>query len=362
MEKKIKVVIFGLGTEGKAHVEAFQKSPFVEQVYGSEPDPDFCKKRCGELGITPISLDEVMADPSIRLCSIAAPNQFHLPLAERSMKAGKAVLCEKPMGMDLTEARRMLEIYHSIPGAFLQIGFELHYSKLYMIAKKWIDDGLIGEVRDIQTRYFCPEFHRKNTWRSNTVSPAFLIGEKLSHYLDLQRWYMGAEPEKVYSICAPNVVNYFHHPDNHNIMTRFANGGVGVLTFLMNAPALEIAADTFQQLDQIKPHTGHYLQYFIVGTKGALETDIYRRTVQRWEYTDTPERLASNVVEIQSFELKDSHYWIHNSTDEAIRVSELVAKGLKPDYSPDDAFQSTKFCYAAERSIVEDKIIEFSSL
>ena len=134
MENKIKVVVFGLGTEGKAHVEAFQKSPFVEQVYGSEPDPDFCKKRCGELGITPISLDEVMADPSIRLCSIAAPNQFHLPLAERSMKAGKAVLCEKPMGMDLTEARRMLEIYHSIPGAKVHEKWNGHDLVEYSIA------------------------------------------------------------------------------------------------------------------------------------------------------------------------------------------------------------------------------------
>ena len=98
---KIDVAVLGLGGMGGTHVGAAKDSPYVNKIYGYEPDPERRTARAQELGIIPATLDEIMADPAIRFVSIAASNEAHVSLAEMALRAGKAVLCEKPMGNTL---------------------------------------------------------------------------------------------------------------------------------------------------------------------------------------------------------------------------------------------------------------------
>ena len=46
---------------------------------------------------------------------------------------------------------------------------------------------------------------------------------------------------------------------------------------------------------------GHALEYHICGTKGAIETDVFRRRIRRWEFTDSPSTLESRIVETRTF-------------------------------------------------------------
>ena len=55
------------------------------------------------------------------------------------------------MGMNLEEAQRIIDVKNET-GGFLQVGFELHYSKMYSTVKKWVDAGLIGDVVNVQCR------------------------------------------------------------------------------------------------------------------------------------------------------------------------------------------------------------------
>ena len=171
--EKIGVAVLGLGGMGSTHVGAAKESPYVSRVYGFEPEKERRIARANELGIVPATLEEIMADPAIRLVTIAASNDAHVPLAETALRAGKAVLCEKPMGNTLEEARHLIDVKNETKG-FLQIGFELHYSKMYRQVKEWIDAGLLGDIVNIQCRYYCREAHRRNTWRSNAAVVAAL--------------------------------------------------------------------------------------------------------------------------------------------------------------------------------------------
>ena len=148
---KIDVAVLGIGKMGETHAKAAKESAYVNQIYGYEPDPERCKKRAGEIGILPASLEDILNDPKIRFVSIAASNEAHVALAEAALKAGKAVLCEKPMGSTLEEAIRLIRVKRQTKG-FLQIGFELHYSQMYQQIKEWIDRGLIGYVVNVQCR------------------------------------------------------------------------------------------------------------------------------------------------------------------------------------------------------------------
>ncbi len=359
MSEQINVAVLGLGNMGATHVKAAVESPWVSNIIGYEPDEKRAQERGSELKIkTTSNLDEILNDSSISLIYIATPNPTHVDLTAKALRAGKAVLCEKPMGESLEEARKMIAVQQETNG-WLQLGFELHYSTLYKKVKDWINQGLIGDPVNTHCRYYCSEFHKKNTWRSN--SEGSLIGEKLSHYLDGQRWFIGSPVESVYSITAPKVVSYFNHPDNHQINIRFANGSISTLIFNMFMPETD-AVDPLLEVMEKQSDDGHYLQFHIFGTKGAIETDVFRRRIRRWKFTDGPEQLISEIAETIHFEKEDDLEWFHNVHGQNIRVSELVAKGLPPETSILDSYESMKLCFAAELSEKEHRIVKLSEI
>lgn len=359
MKESINVAVLGLGGMGGTHVRAAKASPYVDRIYGYEPDPKRAALRGRELGIEATSdLDSILNNPAIKLVYIAAINEVHTEQTEQALRAGKAVLCEKPMGIDLDEARKMLQAEKET-GNFLQIGFELHYSRIYMLAKQWIDDGLIGTPINCHCRYYASEFHSKNTWRSR--SKGTLIGEKLSHYIDLQRWFIGSPVEEVFSMHAPNVVDYFNHPDNHQINMRFENEAISTLNFVMYIAESDHRDPLLEMLEK-QSDDGHFLQFHIMGTKGAIETDVFRRRIRRWEFSDSPERIFSKIVETVTYKPEDDQEWIHNTHGQNVRVAELVAKGLPPDNPASDAFETMKAGFAAEISEREHRIVTMAEL
>lgn len=354
---QIDVAVLGLGSMGGHHVEVAKTSPYIRKVYGYEPNAELRNARSSELGIVPASLEAILVDPAIRLLYIASPNETHVSLAIAGLRAGKAVLCEKPMGTNLAEVSELVRVLRETNG-FLQIGFELRYSMLYQQAKAWIDEGLIGDVVNIQCRYYCCEFHGKESWRSQSAG-SFLIGEKLSHYLDLERWWLESSPVSVYSVSAPKVVPYFNHRDNHQMILEFPGGRVGTLNFIM------YIAETLERDPLIEPlakqsDDGHFLQYHICGTHGAIENDVFRRRIRRWKFSDTPEGLKSEIVETLCFPPEEDNTYFHNVRGQNLRVAELVAKGLAPEVSALDAFETMKVCFAAERSEEEGRIVKLS--
>jgi len=357
--KKIDVAVLGLGGMGHTHVGAAKASKYVKNIYGYEPDAGRAALRGKELGVKATSdLDSILNNPEIKLVYIAAINPVHAELTIKSLRAGKAVMCEKPMAENLKDAKEMIKVQKET-GNFLQIGFELHYSKIYMTAKEWIDKGLIGKVVNSHCRYYCSEFHSKNTWRSN--SKGTLIGEKLSHYIDLQRWFTGSPVKEVFSMTAPNVVDYFNHPDNHQISMRFKNGAISNLNFSMYIGESDHRDPLLEMLEK-QSDDGHFLQYHIFGTKGAIETDVFRRRIRRWEFTDGPEHLVSKIVEKITYAKSEDNEWIHNTHGQNIRIAELVAKGPPPENPASDSFETMRAGFAAEISEREQRIVKLSEL
>lgn len=356
----IGMAVLGLGSMGKTHVEAGKTSSHVDRVFGYEPDSVYAARRGQELEIeTTADLDSILENPKIHFVTIAANNEVHAELAIRAMRAGKAVLCEKPMGTSLEEAEKMLAVMRET-GAFLQIGFELRYSRMYLTVRKWIDEGFIGRPVNSHLRYYCSEFHKKGTWRSRG-SGSFLIGEKLSHYLDLQRWYLGMPVEEVYSMAAPNAVPYFNHPDNHQINMRFQGGGVSNLNFVMHLAETDMG-DPLQDVILKQSDDGHCLQTVVFGTHGAIEADVFRRRIRRWEFTDGPKQLSSRIVETITFPKEEDSIWFHNVHGQVLCVAERVAMGMPPENSAEDAYETMKLVFAAERSEQERHPIALSEI
>ncbi len=360
-EKAIEVAILGSGRMGQNVLQHLTSSPLVSGVTVYDPIPD---KMLQMKQVVPVreasTLKEVLDDPKIRLVFITASNDVHKELAIAALEAGKAVMCEKPMATSLGDATAMVETAERTRG-FLQIGFELRYSHLYVTVKDWIDRGLLGRVLNTQCTYCSSAWGRDDLWRVASQTSGGMFGEKLSHYVDLVRWWVGDSVEEVYSVSAPNIISYYEVHDNYHCTYRFKSGAVSSLTFMMG-PAASFKGDPLQNAVSQQTGDGHALRYIIYGEKGAAETDVFPRTIKRWKFGEDDYGQTSAWVDTQTWSPENDFAWFHNTHDQALDIVRRVAEGEPPGINPRDALETTRLCFAAELSAQERRPVRLEEL
>jgi len=344
---KMTVAVLGAGSNGAGKIPVLRTSPCVGEILAYDIRPE----RVAELrsrGIAATTdLGSILGNPAVRLAFVCSSNDAHKDLTVRALEAGKAVLCEKPMATCLADAQVMVETARRCRG-FLQIGFELRYSTLYVTVKEWIDRGLLGQVVNVYGTYLASAFP-KGTWKTTKAGTGGMYAEKLCHYVDLPRWWVGSSVVDVTSYSAPNIIPYYEIRDNYHTTCRFANGAVGHLTFIMGAAAT-FAGDTSRNVVSQQLGDGHALRYLVVGTRGAAETDVFTRTIKRWEFSDSEATQVSRWVETRTWTEEEDHAYFHNVRDEVLDVVRRVHEGREPMTPADDALETTRLCEAAERS------------
>ena len=190
-----------------------------------------------------------------------------------------------------------------------------------------------------------------------------MFGEKLSHYVDLPRWWVGVDvPVKdVFTACSPNVIPYYEVRDNYHTTYRFANGAIGHLTFMM-AVGATFQGDPLQDVVSQQQGDGHALQFLIEGTKGAASTDVFGRKLKRWEFGDSPQCMTSNWVEDLTWTPEEDQVYFHNTLDQTHDIVRRVVEGLPPTTSARDAYETTKLCFAAELSADSGDLVKLADL
>ena len=360
-DNAIEVAILGSGRMGQHVLQHLTAGPLVRGITAYDPVPE----RMEELKqIHPVKtaaqLKDVLDDPEIKLVFITASNNVHRELTVAALEAGKAVMCEKPMATSLRDATAMVEAAERTKG-FLQVGFELRYSHLYTTVKGWIDRGLLGRVLNTQCTYCSSAWGRNDLWRVASKTSGGMFGEKLSHYVDLVRWWIGDSVEEVYATCAPNIIPYYEVHDNYHCSYRFKGGAVSQLTFMMG-PAASFKGDPLQNAVSQQSGDGHVLRYMIYGEKGAAETDVFPRTVKRWEFGEDDYGQTSVWAENLTWDPDRDFAYFHNTHDQALDIVQRVAEGEPPSINPRDALETTRLCFAAELSATERRPVRLDEL
>lgn len=201
MENKIKVAVIGVGGIAQSHIYGYQHNPHVE-LYAF---CDICAARLKEMGetygITRLYTDEetmLRELPEIDAVSVCTWNSAHAPCTIAALKAGKHVLCEKPMATSAAEAREMLAAAKE-SGKLLMIGFVRRYGNDCAIVKDYIDQGFFGDI-----------YYTKATYLRRNGCPGGWFGDKAFsaggplidlgvHVIDLTRYLLGnPKPVSVY--------------------------------------------------------------------------------------------------------------------------------------------------------------------
>jgi len=359
----MKVAVLGAGGMGATVIEHLRGCAGVEQIVAHDVRKERLEKLRRKYGVhVTEDLKGILADAQIPLVFITAPNDAHKDLTLQSVAAGKAVMCEKPMANTLADARMMVETAEK-RGAFLQIGFEARYSKLYTTVKEWIDAGLLGNVVNCHCTYISSEFHHKGSWRNKKNTGGSMFAEKLSHYVDLPRWWVGTDVPvtDVYSACSPNVIPYYEVRDNYHTTYRFANGAVGHITFMM-AVGATFEGDPLQNVINQQVGDGHALQFLIEGTRGAALTDVFARSIKRWEFGDSPVCMTSRWVDDLTWDPSEDLSYFHNTFDQTQDIVRRVAEKLPPKTAARDSLETMKLCFAAEESADRGKVVRLDEM
>ncbi len=141
---------------------------------------------------------EFINDPAIDAVIVATPDQLHLEMTSAFLKAGKHVLCEKPMALTMEECEAMMQAEKD-SGKKLMVGQVSRFAPAFAKAKKMIDDGMIGELFFVESEYAhdYSKARGANDWRVTPERHAVIGGG--CHAIDLLRWIAG-DPTEVYAL------------------------------------------------------------------------------------------------------------------------------------------------------------------
>jgi 1,5-anhydro-D-fructose reductase (1,5-anhydro-D-mannitol-forming) len=175
------------------------------------------------------SLDGALADPAVDAVYVATPVFLHAPQTIQSLRAGKHVLCEKPMAMNEAEARSMVRAAEESGRTFGVAYYRRMYPKVQR-AKQLLEAGAIGKpvVAELSCHGWFDENERERSW---LVDPAKAGGGPLfdiaSHRIDVLNYFFG-QPLRV-SGQLSNVVHHYAVEDNATVMIEYAGGVRGIV-------------------------------------------------------------------------------------------------------------------------------------
>lgn len=208
--EKTKIAIIGVGNISGVHISAYQKNPDVELYAFCDINETQLNKRGEEFGITRLYTDceEMLHElPEIDAVSVCTWNSAHAPCTIAALKAGKHVLCEKPMALNAKEAAEMQKAAKE-SGKLLMIGFVRRFGNDCAMLKDLIADEQFGDL-----------YWAKATYLRRNGNPGGWFGDKSRsgggplidlgvHVIDLTRYLMGNhKPVSVYGATFQKLFN-----------------------------------------------------------------------------------------------------------------------------------------------------------
>lgn len=196
--KKVKIAIVGVGSISNCHIGAYQKNSRAEIVAFCDINEEVLKRQGEKYAIKNLftSIDDMLSSGlEIDAVSICTWNNTHAPLSIKALRAGKDVLCEKPMAINYDEAVKMHE--EAVKNnRKLQIGFVRRYGNDCDIAKELIEKGRLGDIYYAKACYIRRNGNPGGWFGNKALSGGGPLIDLGVHVIDLVR-YLSGNPKAV---------------------------------------------------------------------------------------------------------------------------------------------------------------------
>lgn len=314
-----RILVVGLGSIGKRHARLLSARADLD-VQVCEPSSAVLEGAKAELGhLTAYASLEAGLAAKPEMVLIATPHHLHAVQAVASMKAGTHVLCEKPICVDVSEAREMIEASRQYKKT-LCVGFHLHFQAGIARMKAIIDSGMIGTVAHLHCRVGSFITLRNSLSRYQEKLKGALVLD-YAHQPDLILWLLGDLPAGV-SMTGLQGGN-LPHTSNPNVLG---------LTLDYARPVLATVHLNYMQMPQRH-------EYEVVGDKGWVVLDLDSGLIRiglRETEKDTQERVSA--------ERDDAYRSEHEAFIQAVDGKRL------PESSGESAARSVELFSMAMRS------------
>jgi predicted dehydrogenase len=273
--------IIGAGTIGAFHAEAIRAvdGARLTAVFDSvgERSRDFAAKH----GIEAYAdLDEFLARAPIDAVTVATPTGLHASVAIPSARAGKHVLCEKPLDTTTAKARSIVDACRQ-SGVILSPVFQSRFGTGATAMKKAIDAGRFGRLLFVSGRIKwlrSQAYYDSGAWRGTwELDGGGCLMNQSIHGIDLMLHFAGA-PAEVFGYTATRTHARLEVEDNACAVIRYASGAMGVIESSTSC------APGFPQQIEVSGERG----------TAAIEGDA----IVRWQFADSEPGDASVLAEM----------------------------------------------------------------
>jgi len=223
----LKIGLLGAGRIGNVHAKAISSHGGSELVAVSDVNAEAAEKLARQYGAQARTSDQILADASIDAVLIATSTDTHSDLIEAATRAGKAVLCEKPVDLSLERALACRKIVRET-GRPVMIGFNRRFDPNFAALKSAADRGEIGKTELLSVTSFDPGPPPVSYIK---VSGG-LFRDMMIHDFDMASWIMGGLPEKLTAVGSSIVdpeIGAAGDVDTAVVTLHYADGRIAVI-------------------------------------------------------------------------------------------------------------------------------------
>ena len=287
----VNIGFVGTGNNARSHARGLAGVPQARIVAAADVNAaavgDFAAAH--NVGETCADYRAVLENPAVHAVIISLPHALHAEVAIAAARAGKHVLCEKPLGISVAECDDMIAACREA-GVNLMVGHTHRFIAEHMRAQEMLQAGAIGEVLHIHDSIIGATRHKDMGWRGvRAQAGGGVFMDNGVHSADRLRWWIGAE---VTAITA--------RVGHYGARTEGEDHGVAYLEFANGATAtMEISLIAAPVLGRCRAE--------VTGAAGAMEVATWRHLrvttaeAEDWETFTFPQNRSQFVREDGEF-------------------------------------------------------------
>ena len=338
--KKLNVAIVGAGLLGEVHAKAYKNHGKSKLLWVC----DLNKKRAKALAKkfrckATTELKDIANDKRVDAVSVVTPDFAHKSIVIRLLKAGKHILCEKPLATNTKDAKEMVREARKRK-LYLMVDFQNRWSPLFLEAKKQIDSGYLGNLvtgyARLSNTLFVPT--KMLAWAGKSGPEWFL----LPHIFDLVRWMTGRK----------KIVEVFARGQKKILKSKGINAFDAVQTSIKFADGGFFTFENSWVLPEGAP-TMIDFKMTLLGSKGKIELDGDNQGIA---LTDSKKYATPFILAEQNAFGKTTGFF----QEPLMHFVDSLLKGKEPEAPGEDGVAATIVVEAAVKSIKTGKSIKVS--
>ena len=287
----------------------------------------------------------LLAECAVDAVVIASPTYTHYEIILAAIEAGVHIYSEKPLAPDVAQLMEIHAACQRSPKVF-EAGLQMRYSNIFQKTKQLIESGRIGVPHMAYFYEFRKPFSFDWQYLRSQSGGTFL--EKNIHHFDIFNWLLDSEPVQVFASGGQNVIKKGDIIDNAWVTVDYASGARAMLGVGLFAP---------RQIRQfgVLGDAGFLRDVAPYENAGSMNYALRLWKAESLPYSDTP----TEHVETFEFSMVD---YVRHTQGAVADFARCVRDGARPLAGIDAAVRSSLVCFAAERSMRENRVVRLDEI